>query len=85
MSEVGMRGHPGAQDLRARVAGSEGGTGGHLGTQGGQKVNLGLGDVRGQPVPWRMEADGLGPPPQLLLCFFPTAFSGLPGAEDHPT
>lgn len=49
MSEVGVRGHWGVQDPRARVGGSEGRTGGHLGTQGGQeKVNPEVREVRGQ-------------------------------------
>uniref|UniRef100_A0A452R8D1 Ribosomal protein S6 kinase n=1 Tax=Ursus americanus TaxID=9643 RepID=A0A452R8D1_URSAM len=73
VSEAGVRGHVGVQNERARVDGSEGRAGGHLGTQGGQKVNLGLREVRGQPGTWRMGANGLCPLPS-----FSSAFSLLP-------
>lgn len=65
MSEVGVRGHFGVQDQRARVDGSEGRAGGHSGTQGGPKVNLGLWKIRGQPRTQRIGADRLSPLPNF--------------------
>lgn len=53
---------------------------GHLSIQGGQKVNMGL----REDGSWRMGADRLSPLPSFSPAFPPTAFSGLPGAEDHP-
>lgn len=42
---------------------------GHRGTQGRQKVNLRLKEVRSQPGIWRMGANGLSPLPGFFSVF----------------